>query len=166
LRDRLNIGVRGSKLLAKLSWRKPLVVVGRSFALLVVEQLEQCRLLFRTTLEKKQHSMQSLGVANGAPVEFGTCKRMYVPCERNQFALVGGSDNSSGRYCGLAGAISSRKKQAKAEQWNALGGRPHRRQRGSLVWAQRITTSRKASFGYICPQKYSAMRYLTTNVTN
>ncbi len=119
-------------MLAKLSWRDPLVVVGRSFALLVVEQLEQCRLFIGTALQKKQHSMQSLGVANGAPVEFGTRKRMYVPCERNQFILVGNSDNSSGRYCGLAGAMNSRKKQAQAEQWNVLGGRPHRRSAGIL----------------------------------
>src|ERR1700722_9628494 len=75
-RHRRDVGVGGTKLLAKLLRSEPLTVARRRFALLLVQQRFERGLLGGTALQQQEHAADRLAVGDGALIELRPRQRV------------------------------------------------------------------------------------------
>jgi hypothetical protein len=117
LRDDLNVGIGSAKLLAELLWGQPRVIVGRKFALLVLEQLLQRLLLLRAAVQEQQYAAHGHGVADRTAIVFGAGERVCVAAQRDGLLGINGLRDASGDIYGLrAGSIAAERDKESEEQ--------------------------------------------------
>ena len=86
--DRLDVGVGGAELLAVLGGSEPLVIAGRGFVLLVVQQLAQGRLLLGAALQYQEHALHGECGRRRTEVELGTRQGMRIAFENRKLGFV------------------------------------------------------------------------------
>jgi len=81
--DGLDISVSRAKPTTEFFGREPLVIVGRRFVLLFLEQLREGGVALGTVLEDKQHAFQRKIRRSGAAIKFAACERIGISREAN-----------------------------------------------------------------------------------
>ncbi len=94
--DSLDVGIGGTELFAELIGRQPLVIVGRAFVLLLIEQLAERGFLFVAALESERHVRRGLRIGDRTAIELRTRHRMHVALEREAIALIDRLCDASG----------------------------------------------------------------------
>jgi len=117
LRDDLNVGIGSAKLLAELLWGQLSVIVGRRFALLLLEQLLQRLLVVRAALQEQQDAARGHGIADRTTIELGAGKGVSAPAQRDGLLGINGLRDASGDIYGLrAGSFAAERDEEREEQ--------------------------------------------------
>ena len=99
----MNVGIGGAELLAELIGRKPLVIVGRGFVLLLIEELVESGFLFVAALEDDGDVRGELRTGNSAAIELGAREAMDVAAESDAIGIVDGLRDAGGDARSLRG---------------------------------------------------------------
>ena len=91
--DGLNILIRRAELPPELLRRKPFVVVGRSFVLLVIQQLSQRRFLLVTALQDQQHALHGQIRRSHSAIELCARQWVCIALESGQLRVVDSLDD-------------------------------------------------------------------------
>ena len=97
-----DVRLGGTKLLADLSGREPLVVVGRTGVVLTTDKCLERGLLLRTPAQDEREIGQNEAGADGAAIVFGVRVRAGVAFERYKLTFVNRGQDADGG-CGLLG---------------------------------------------------------------
>ncbi len=87
-RHGLYVGIGRAELLTELLRRQPLMIIGRRFALLLVEQRAQRRFLSGRALQQQKHPANGLAVGYGALIEPRPRERMGIAPPRDPVGLI------------------------------------------------------------------------------
>src|SRR5580692_7615823 len=108
---RLDILACRAKLLPKLNWSKPPVIIGRSLILLFGHQLCESRFLLGTALQDELHALHRKLARCRAAVKLRLSERMGVAVQHGQFGIIHYFGDARRYVIGLGQRTSGEKTQ-------------------------------------------------------